>query len=89
MFTLQHRCIDGITANEEHCRKMVQSSIGLITALNPVLGYEVSSELAKTALAQNRSIYELVLERGLLSQEQLDELLKPENMIGPRRQDRA
>ncbi len=89
MFTLQHRCIDGITANAEHCRRMVQDSIGLITALSPVLGYEISSDLAKAALAQNRSVYELVLERGLMSQAQLDELLKPENMIGPRRQDRA
>ncbi len=89
MFTLQHRCIDGITANDEHCRRMVQDSIGLITALSPVLGYEISSDLAKAALAQNRSVYELVLERGLMSQAQLDELLKPENMIGPRHQDRA
>lgn len=89
MFTLGHRCVDGITANEEHCRRMVQRSIGLITALNPVLGYEVSSELAKEALATDRSVYDLVLERQLLSKSQLDDLLRPENMIRPRRQDSA
>jgi len=84
MFTLRHRCIDGITANVEHCRKMVQNSIGLVTALNPVLGYEVSTDLAKEALRTNRSVYDLVLEKKLLSVEQLDKLLTPENMIGPR-----
>ncbi len=89
MFTLKHRCIDGITANADHCRLMVQQSIGLITALNPVLGYETANALAKEALASNRGVYELVLERGLMTQAQLDELLKPENMIRPRFQDRA
>lgn len=89
MFTLKHRCIDGITANADHCRRMVQHSIGLITALNPILGYETANALAKEALASNRGVYELVLERGLMTQAQLDELLKPENMIRPRFQDRA
>ncbi len=89
MFTLKHRCIDGITANADHCRRMVQQSIGLITALNPILGYETANALAKEALASNRGVYELVLERGLMTQAQLDELLKPENMIRPRFQDRA
>jgi aspartate ammonia-lyase len=84
MMTLKARCIDGITANEERCRSLVQNSIGLITALNPVLGYEVSTHLAKEALEKNVGIYELVLERKLLSKEKLDELLKPENMIKPR-----
>ena len=63
---------------------MVQNSIGLVTALNPVLGYEVSTDLAKEALRTNRSVYDLVLEKKLLSVEQLDKLLTPENMIGPR-----
>ena len=83
MKTFKYRCIDGITANEERCRDMVHKSIGIVTALNPLLGYEKSSELAKEALAGNKSVYELVLEKKLLSKEQLDELLKPENMIGP------
>jgi len=85
MKTFQHRCIEGITANEKRCRDMVHNSIGIVTALNPLLGYEKSSELAKEALKENRSVYELVLEKKLLSKDQLDELLKPENMIRPGR----
>ena len=85
MKTFQYRCIDGISANEQRCRDMVHNSIGIVTALNPLLGYEKSSELAKEALRENRSVYELVLEKKLLSKEQLEELLKPENMIQPGR----
>lgn len=87
MFTLKHRCIDGITANAEYCRRMVQNSIGLVTALNPVLGYEVSTELAREALRTDRSVYDLVLEKGLLSPQQLDQLLMLENMIRPPQRD--
>ncbi len=83
METLIHRCINGITANEAHCREQVESSIGLVTALNPVLGYEASSLLAKTALQTGKKVYDLVLEQKLLSKEQLDKLLLPENMIRP------
>jgi aspartate ammonia-lyase len=83
METLAHRCIEGITANEEHCRYLVEHSIGLVTALNPVLGYECCTQLAKEALETNRGVYELVLEKNLLSKEQLDQLLAPENMIKP------
>ncbi len=61
-----------------------QNSIGLVTALNPYLGYENRTALAKEALETNRGIYELVLEKKLLSKEALDETLKPENMTGPR-----
>jgi aspartate ammonia-lyase len=85
MNTLLHRCISGITANEEHCRQMVMNSIGLVTALNPVLGYEACTALAKEAMLQNRGVYELVLEMGMLSKEELDEVLKPENMISPQK----
>lgn len=85
MKTFQYRCVEGITANTQRCREMVQHSIGIVTALNPLLGYEKSSELAKEALKTNKSVYELVLEKGLLTREQLDELLKPENMIRPGR----
>lgn len=85
MNTLKYRCVDGITANEERCRMMVHNSIGLVTALNPFLGYEASSRLAKEALATNRSVYELVLEKKLLTKEQLDQILEPENMIKPRK----
>lgn len=81
MTTLKFRCIDGITANIENCRSMVENSIGLVTALNPVLGYDTCSSLAKKALDTDRSVYELVLEKKLLSKDKLDELLKPENMV--------
>jgi aspartate ammonia-lyase len=83
MTTLKYKCIDGITANKERCREMVYNSIGLVTALNPVLGYEASTQLAKEALENGRGVYELVLEKNLLSREELDEILVPEKMIGP------
>jgi aspartate ammonia-lyase len=83
MMTLKQKCVDGITANEDRCRTLVENSIGLVTALNPVLGYEKSTQLAKEALDTNKGVYELVLEKNLLSKEELDELLKPENMIKP------
>jgi aspartate ammonia-lyase len=82
MNTLNHRCVQGITANAEHCRSTVEHSIGLVTALNPALGYEACTALAKEALESNRGVYELVLEKKLLSKEELDRLLAPENMIG-------
>ena len=85
MQTLTNRCIEGITANEERARQMVEGSIGLVTALVPVLGYEACSRLAKEAMDEGRGIYELVLERGLLSKEELDRMLDPENMVKPRR----
>jgi len=85
MLTLKHRCIDGITANKEICLKMVQNSIGIVTALVPVLGYEICSDLAKEALETNRGVYELSIEKGLLSKEELDEILSPERMIKPQK----
>jgi aspartate ammonia-lyase len=77
------KCVRGITANEEHCRNTVMNSIGLVTALNPILGYEVSSKLAKEALETNKGVYELVLEKKLLSKAKLDKILSPENMVKP------
>jgi aspartate ammonia-lyase len=85
MATLRYRCIDGITANEDHCRAQVQNSIGVVTALVPELGYDACSSLAKEALESGRSVYDLVLERKLLSKEELDRLLDPANMIAPGR----
>lgn len=79
------KCVNGITANVEHCRNMVLNSIGIVTALNPTLGYETSTKLAKKALEYNRSVYDLVLEENLLSKEMLDELLSPERMIKPQK----
>ena len=82
--TLGERCIRGITANREVCRANVEDSIGLVTALNPILGYEKSSEIANEAFQTGGSVYEIVLEKGYLSQEELDDYLKPENMTRPR-----
>jgi aspartate ammonia-lyase len=83
METLNQRCIKGITANEKHCRDMVENSIGLVTALNPYIGYEASSIVAAEALQSGRSVYELVLEKKLMTKKQLDQVLLPENMITP------
>ncbi|MBK8167422.1 MAG: aspartate ammonia-lyase [bacterium] len=85
METLRVRCITGITANVERCLEHVQRSIGVVTALNPVLGYDKSTELAQEALRTGRGVYDLVLEKGLLSREDLDRLLSPAAMVRPRR----
>lgn len=81
--TLTERCIVGITANREHCRWLVEHSIGLVTALNPWIGYERSTEIADEALRSGRSVYDIVLEKGYLSKEALDQILSPENMAHP------
>lgn len=85
MNTLRVRCIEGITANAEHCRSMVYGSIGLVTALNPVIGYEEASDIARTALKTGTSVYDLVLQKKLLTKAQLDDVLNPENMTHPRK----
>jgi len=81
---LRERCIDGITANPDAMRGFVEQSIGIITALVPVIGYETSTEIAREALASGRGVYELVMKRGLLTREQLDQALNPEAMTAPR-----
>ncbi len=81
---LHTRCISGIEANRERCLAYVQNSIGVVTALNPVLGYERCAAIAKEALATGTSIYSLVLDQGWLSKEQLDDLLSPDKMTRPR-----
>ncbi len=80
--TLRTKCIDGITANREVCLNMVKNSIGIVTALNPHIGYKNSTKIAKEALETGKSVYDLVLEKGLLSQEKLDNILDPKNMLG-------
>ncbi|WP_199244290.1 aspartate ammonia-lyase [Pseudodesulfovibrio cashew] len=82
--TLADKCVSGITANRERCRELVEHSIGLVTALNPYIGYEKSAEIAKEAMRTGGSVYAIVLEKGYLTREQLDEILKPENMVRPR-----
>jgi aspartate ammonia-lyase len=62
---------------------MVENSIGIVTALNPIIGYENSSVVAREALEGNRSVYDLILEKELLSRERLDEILSAANMMHP------
>ncbi|WP_296304166.1 aspartate ammonia-lyase [uncultured Desulfovibrio sp.] len=76
-------CIRGITANRERCRELVYHSIGIVTALNPYLGYETSASIAREALESGRSLVDIVQERGLMTREQLDELLAPDHMLQP------
>lgn len=81
--TLRRLCIDGITANPEKCIANVKNSIGVVTALNPVIGYKNSTKIAKEAMETGKSVYDLVLEHGILTKEDLDRILSPENMIHP------
>jgi aspartate ammonia-lyase len=78
--TLTERCVRGITANAERLRLSVEQSIGLVTALNPHLGYAAATAIAQEALASGRGVAELVLEHGLLSGGRLEELLQPERL---------
>jgi len=83
--TLQERCINGITANEDVCRMFLERSIGTVTALNPVIGYERATELAAEALQTGKGIVELVRQKGILTEEQLTRTLDPAAMTGARR----
>jgi aspartate ammonia-lyase len=83
--TLRVHCVSGITANQDVCREYIERSIGVVTALNPVLGYDVTTELAKEALATNRGIVELVREKKLLSEEEIEAVMDPARMIGTRK----
>ena len=80
--TLRTKCIEGITVNAEHCYDMVKNSIGIVTALNPYIGYKGSTKVAKKALETGRSVYDIVLEEGLMTQDKLDEALNPAAMLG-------
>jgi aspartate ammonia-lyase len=82
--TLAERCVKGITANREHLRASVENSIGIVTALNPYIGYTNATEVAQEALATGKSVYELVLEKKLLSKQELDAILQPEVLTQPR-----
>ncbi|HME54092.1 MAG TPA: aspartate ammonia-lyase [Candidatus Lokiarchaeia archaeon] len=85
MDALRIHCVDGITANPDVCASRVQKSIGIVTALVPYIGYEHATRIAKTAQETGKGVYEIVLEEGLLSKDKLDDILKPENMIRPRK----
>ena len=81
--TLRERCVRGITANRDHLRRTVENSIGIVTALNPYIGYANSTQVAQEAHVTGKSVYDLVLEKKLLSKERLDEILRPEALTRP------
>ncbi|MFJ4292333.1 aspartate ammonia-lyase [Cupriavidus sp. NPDC089707] len=82
--TLAQKCVDGITANPERLRETIERSIALVTALNPVIGYKNATAVAAEAHARGTTIREVVLARGLMTAEALDEALRPETLIRPR-----
>ncbi|MCC6316371.1 MAG: aspartate ammonia-lyase [Gemmatimonadaceae bacterium] len=79
---LRTRCVDGITANPDRLKRFVEESIGIVTALVPVLGYETATGVAKEALTSGRGVYDVVIGRNLMTREKLDEVLNPASMVG-------
>ena len=80
--TLREDCVDGITINEDVDKKNMETTIGIVTALNPILGHHVGDELAKEAKETGKGILELVREKKLLTEDQIKKLLDPANMVG-------
>lgn len=80
---LRELCIDGIEANEDRCRDLLDNSLGLVTALNPYLGYEVATQIAKEALSEGTSVLDLVRAKKLLTEQQLSKILHPSFMTKP------
>jgi aspartate ammonia-lyase len=80
--TLRKFCVEGITANADVCQHYLESSIGTVTALNPVIGYDKATELAAEALESGEGILELVREKHVLTDDQIDEILSPEALTG-------
>jgi aspartate ammonia-lyase len=85
--TLRAHCVAEITANADVARHYVEYSIGTVTALNPVIGYERATELAAEAMRTGRGILELVRERKLLTEQQINELLDPAKLTNLHRSD--
>ena len=81
--TLSDKCISGITANAKHTKNMVYNSVGLITYLNPYIGHHMGDVIGKEAITTGKTIRELVLEKGLLSETELDAILTVENLMHP------
>lgn len=80
---LRDKCIDGITANKEICENYVFNSIGIVTYLNPFIGHHNGDIVGKTCAKTGRGVREVVLEMGLLTEEQLDNILSVENLMNP------
>lgn len=83
MKTLAQKAVKHLEANAEACKKSVLNSIGIVTAFNPILGYEKSASIAKEALNSGKSVAEICLERGYLPKEEIDKILDPKNMLNP------
>jgi aspartate ammonia-lyase len=81
--TLRVHCIEGITANEKVCRDYVERSIGIVTALNPILGYDRATAIAAEAQRTGKGVVELVRANGLLSEEQIRKVLDPVTLTAP------
>jgi aspartate ammonia-lyase len=78
--TFREFCIDGITINEDVHARNLKTTVGIVTALNPVIGYKKSTELAKEALSSGKGILEIIREKKILTEEQIEEIFSPENM---------
>ncbi|NTV51112.1 MAG: aspartate ammonia-lyase [Geobacteraceae bacterium] len=76
-------CINGISANEERCRRYLEESLGLVTVLAPYIGYNASAAIAKESVASGKSIREIVLEQELMPASELDEIMRPEHLTEP------
>jgi len=83
MTTLRRGCVEGIEADAERCRELLERSTAVATALSPYIGYAKTAEIAKESVATGRSIRELVLARGLMDATQLDKILSPAAMTQP------
>ena len=81
--TFVDNCVSGITANEERCRYLVESSVGVVTALSPHIGYQKSADIAKKALKNGKPVREIILEEKVLTKEEMDEILDPVHMTEP------
>ncbi|MBR6351311.1 MAG: aspartate ammonia-lyase [Firmicutes bacterium] len=81
--TFRVNCVEGITANVERCRELLDSSVGTVTALNPYLGYNKSAEIAKRALTENISIQDIILSEHILTEEQLGKVMDPYRLTEP------
>jgi len=80
--TLREHCVEGITANVDILSHYVEYSIGTVTALNPVIGYERATELATEAMKTGKGIIQLIREKGVLTEAQIEEILDPSAMTG-------
>ena len=83
MIALKEKCVEGIVANKDVAENLVKNSIGIVTALNPYIGYKMSTKIAKEALMTGKGVYQLVLEYELLTKSRLDQILNPQNMLAP------